>query len=62
MPKASDDYAHYGHPADATFWRRVRFHVHVIPYIEVIFGSHTNDEGHIAAGLEGLRREIESAS
>lgn len=50
--------AHYGRPVGAAFWRRVRFYVFVIPYIEVIFGSLESDEGHVAAGLEGLRRQL----
>lgn len=58
MPKASDDYAHYGHPRGAMFWPRVRFYEHVIPHIEVIFGSLEGDDGHVATGLEALRRQL----
>lgn len=48
----------YHRPVEASFWRRVAFYAAIGPYYEIRFGQFEGDAGHIAHGLETLRKTL----
>lgn len=55
---AEQTLATYRRPVEANFWQRVAFYAAIGPYYEIRFGQYEGDTGHIAHGLEELRKTL----